>query len=481
MQNLGKIFFLCLLLQQSISAQVVAKVDATHVGIGEEVTYNLILSGEDIKKPEIYTLCGEDVIGTSSSTSIQMINGDYKKNYVLSYKFVAKKSCTIESVTLEVDGKKESTQSIDIVVEKIVSSPSDDFSLTLQSDTNEVYVGEAFELTLLLRQKKSMAVVDSKFVSPDFKGFWIKGEPTQESSEDGGFINTKIKYKMAPQREGNLYISPAQIGLASRQNTRNYWGGFFQEVKWKNYFSNDLNITAKPLPEGVILVGNCTIEASVDKNETNVNEAVNLTIKVQGQANLEDIKSFKPYIDGVSVFDEKITIKDDTLTQKITFVADRSFTIPSFSLKLFNPETKSISTIATHPIEINVKNASPKAQEEKLVIKKEAPTLKNSAEATTSNENILKTLEPLFLGIAFVVGIGVGILLMLVKPFLVFKRERKINLKDHKTLLIKLLPFKENEDVKEIVTVLENNLYSQEREHLDAKKLKEIVKKYKLS
>jgi len=479
MQYLGKLIIIFFISQQAIYADVVAKVDNTHVGFGEVVTYNLILSGEDIKKPDIYTLCGEDVVGTGSSTSIQVINGEYKKNYVLSYKFVPKKSCTIESVSLEIDGKTQKTKPIDIVVEKFVASKNDDFFLTLSASKNEVYVGEAIELTLLFKQKKSAKVVDNKFVNPEFKGFWVKGEPKQEVTNDAEYINTKVIYSVSPQREGVLEITPASIAIASRQNTKNYFGGFFPEVKWKTYFSNDLNITSKAVPSGVDVVGDIEIQASADRSEINPNEAVNVTIKVKGKANLEDIKAFKPYINGVSVFDEKIVIKEDLLSQKITFVADRSFTIPAFSLKVFNPITQEIKTVSTQEIMIQVNNAKVKPEEELRIKREDTPKIDDTKVLVEAKgfENL-----DIFLSAAiFLAGIVIGVLLMLLKPLIFLKGEKKFNTQNHKMLLVKLMPYEENTDVRELIDVLEANMYNNETQVIDKKKIKEIVKKYEIS
>ena len=479
MRCLGRVFFILFISQQTIYADVVANVDNTHVSFGEVVTYNLILSGEDIKKPDIYTLCGEDVIGTGSSTSIKVVNGDYQKNYVLSYKFVPKKSCVIESVSLEIDGKTQKTEPVDIVVEKFVASKNDDFSLILSASKNEVYVGEAVELTLLFKQKKSAKVVDNKFVNPEFKGFWVKGEPKQEVTNDAEYINTKVIYKIAPQREGVLEITPANIAIASRQNTKNYYGGFFPEVKWKTYFSNDLNITSKAVPSGVDVVGDIEIQASVDTSEINPNEAVNVTIKVKGKANLEDIKAFKPYINGVSVFDEKIVIKDDLLSQKITFVADRSFTIPAFSLKVFNPITEETKVVSTQEIMIQVNNAKVKPKEE-LTIKREDTPKVDDAKVITEAKSFEK-IDIFWMGAIFLAGIVIGVLLMLLKPLISLKSEKKFNTKDHKMLLVKLMPHEENTDVREIIDMLEANMYTNETQAIDKKKIKEIVKKYEIS
>ena len=254
MKSLGKIFFILIGVTQVVFGNVAASVDTNRVAYGEVVSYSLTISGDDVKRPEIFTLCGEDVISTGSATSIQIVNGDYQKSYVLSYKFIPKVSCVIEPISVEVGGKTHKTQSIDITVEKIIASKDDSFSLKLSTSKNEVYVGEAFEVTLLFKQRKSAQVVDSKFTQPEVKGFWVKGEPKQEITQGKDYTTTKIVYTMAAQREGSLYVTPAKIAIASRKNVKNYFGGFFPEVKWKTYFSNDLNITSQALPNDISLL-----------------------------------------------------------------------------------------------------------------------------------------------------------------------------------------------------------------------------------
>ena len=475
MKNLGKIFFILLGLSQMIFANVTASVDSDHVGFGEMVTYSLSLSGDDIKRPEVYTLCGEDVVSTGSSTSIQIVNGNYQKSYVLSYKFVPTASCSIEPLSVEIAGKTHETQAIDIVVEKIVASKYDDFSLFLSVNKDEVYVGEPFELTLLFRQKKSAQVVDNKFSQPELKGFWVKGKPKQEIIKDQEFIDTKVLYTIAAQREGILQITPAQIGIASRQNVKNYYGGLFPDVKWKTYFSNDLNISVKALPSGVALVGNFSIEAFSDKIKVNPNEVVSVTIKITGNGNLEDIKTFKPYIDGVSVFDEKILIEDNVLTQKITFVADTSFEVPSFSIRAFDSQSKEIKTLTTDAIKISI-NSSKVSKKEELIIKKEDKQKEDIEKVVLQTTSI----DTLWIVAIFLVGLIFGIGLMLLKPLFIYERKNKLNLNDSKMLLIKLMPFKDNTDVREVIDILETNLYKDSTKEIDKKLIKEIIEKYEI-
>ena len=45
-------------------------------------------------------------------------------------------------------------------------------------------------------------------------------------------------------------------------------------------------------------------------------------------------------------------------------------------------------------------------------------------------------------------------------------------------LLMKLLPYKDDNEVKKIVGILENNIYANKKEEYDKKVLKEVLKRY---
>lgn len=183
MNTILKLLFLLFVSSHGVYAEVIAKVDYKTVESGEMVTYSLSISGEEITRPNIKRLCDSDVISTSSQTSMQIINGNISKNYVLSYKFVPQKSCTIEPVEVEVDGKIESSNSLEIKVVPVSGTKDLDFVLKLQSDKKELFVGETFDMTLTFKQRKNAEAVDSKFTSPELKGFWVKNESKLNSLE----------------------------------------------------------------------------------------------------------------------------------------------------------------------------------------------------------------------------------------------------------------------------------------------------------
>ena len=478
MKNLGKILILIYLIPLSLIARevanVVASVDSSDVERGEMVTYELMVDGDNIVRPTILTLCGQNVISTGSQTSIQMINGTMTKSYIFTYKFLPQESCVINPVEVEIDSKIVKANSVKVNVSKMKIKKDSPFILILESDKKQVYVGEPFEMTLLFKQRDGAEAVDSEFIAPNFQGFWIKDESKSKRYKKDGYTITEKKYILSAQRVGELKISSAQMRVAYRTHTRDPWAGVISRIKWKSHYSNELDIGVKVIPNGLSLVGDFRVSAEIDKNSIKANEAVNVNIRVLGDGNLEDIKSFKPDIDGVNVFDEKINIVDGVLMQKMAFVSDRDFTIPSFRLKFFNPTTKEVKIIQTKSFNIKVQN--PKAKQETLNIKRD-----NTAKKESIRENddiIISTINGI---IIFIVGIGVGILLSLIKPLRRSKKAKALNIKDEKLLLVKLLPYKDDAEVQTILEALELNLYSSKKEKIDKKILKELIKKYNIS
>ncbi|MDY0124059.1 BatD family protein [Sulfurimonas sp.] len=475
MRTITKLLFLLLLSLSSAYAEVVAKVSPKEVELGEMVTYSLTISGEDITRPNIRRLCDSDVISTSSQTSMQITNGSINKNYTLSYRFVPQKSCVIDPTEVEVDGKTESSNSVEVKVVPVSGAKDQDFVLKLESSKKELFVGEAFDLTLTFKQRSDAEAVDSEFTPPELKGFWIKSESEPKRYQDSKYTITEIVYSLAPQRAGEQKISQAQMRIASRGSRASAWGDWIPTIKWKTYFSNELSFDVKPLPSGVSLVGDFAIEAVADKREIKANEAVNITITVSGDGNFEDIKSFKPSMDEVAVFDEKISIEGKKLTQKIAFVSDRDFTIPSFSLRYFDPETKEVKEVSTKEIKINVTNELSK---EELVIKKE----ERASVGQTQGASVSKEYDMLTLVFIFIGGVAAGIAIMLYRPNFSFEKKAKEgSIKDPKILLTKLLPYKDDREVAEIVEILEKNIYSSEKIEVDKKALKELLKRYGIS
>ena len=347
-----------------------------------------------------------------------------------------------------------------------------DYSLKLQSTKKEVYVGEPFEVTLLFKQRRDAEPVDSEFTSPKFSGFWIKSESKPQKMQEGDYDITKIVYKVAAQRVGNLKVSAAKIRIATRVHTKNSEGLSVSKVQNTTYFSNELNIEANALVNGVDLVGDFSISARVEKSKVEVKEALHLTLEVLGEGNIEDISILTPSLLGVNVFEDEAVINANKLTQKVTFVAENDFTIPPYVLSYLDIKSQKIKTIATQEITVKVKNA--KAIQE--LILKEAG--EETLDKTLSTQNFFSDF---WIATAYIVGLLSGVLLMIYKPWNLLAKEKRASVKKPKTLLWKLLPYNSDKKVDDIINALERNIYLNNGEDIDKKVLKEIIEKYKIS
>lgn len=464
MKNLGKIF---LLLAINLFAGVQSYVDNANIVLGDSVTFTIKLSGNDVEKPDIDKLCGVDATGISQSTSFSDINGHISKTYILGYRFEPQKSCVIKPITVKIDGKDLQTQLINIKVTKTPQQTKDTkFNLELSTNKKEVLVGEPFDVTFKFKQKMNSGAVELRYSEPKFEGFWVKSKTKPKIKQGADYSLTTITYTLTPQRVGKLQIDPAKIAVAQRVLNRGDFGVLVQQVKWRSYYSNTLSVDVKPLPNGVDLVGDFQIFTKYKQTNIAQNEAFNVEVVVKGQGNLEDIKSFKPNIKGVNVFDEKLEIKGNELTQKLAFVSDEDFTVPPFKLVFFDTKSKKTKVIKTKAIKVHVD-----ATHKQMVIKQ--PTKTDVVTTTVVKKEPSYTLSV----VTFFIGLVVGMLFMWSKPWQI-EREQKVNIKDKKLLLIKLLPFKDEDDVKKVVDILEKNIYENQNIELDKKLLKEVVKKY---
>lgn len=459
-----RLFFVIILIINSLYAQIKATVDSSLVQEGDVVTYSLQLNSDKVKKIDIKKLCDVDILSKSSNTSISIINGATSKNYTVNYSFIPQKSCTIEPIAVEIEGKVEYSNPIEIEVLKSQDVKDTNFILKLESLQKSVYLGEKFEAELTFKQKKGSLILDSEFIAPSFNDFWVKNEAKPQKYDDGEYSITKIVYTLSAKKTGKLVIPKALIKIASKSNQEIMQGFFIPRVNWKSYYSNDLEVDVKELPNDTMLIGDFSIKTVLDKNQTDADEPIHLTIEVEGDGNLEDIKSFEPKIEGVSIYSEKSYIEGAKLMQNITFVYDKDFTIPPFSLRFFSPSSNEIKEISTEPIDIKIKTIGTKT----INVKRE------SAESQVSSSSNMAFLLPI---ITFFIGLIVGILGMFYRGKLIVKKVKKSLIKEPKVLLAKLLPHKDDIEAREIIEILEKNIYQNQNIEIDKKALNNLLKK----
>lgn len=343
------------------------------VMVGErfQVVFSANADGRNFTAPsfEGFTVVGGPF--TSTSSSVQMVNGSVTRITTNSYTFAlqAYKEGTfrVGSASLNVKGTKITSEPFDIKVvpdDGSHAAPSGGGAASGQSqaqqNTNDpqvsgkdlflrvvpskksAYVGEQVVLTYKLYTKvpvSSLSVVKA----PSYAGFWTKdisdntgGTLRQSSEYINGIEYTSAeiqKVVVAPQRAGKLTLDPmvieciAQIRRENnRQRSMDPFEEFFNDpffnrnitnVK-KELTSNSFVLEVKSLPEAnkpasfAGAVGNYNFKSDIDMTELKTNEAFTLTYTVSGTGNIELLQMPEPvFPPDFEVYDPKISTSTD--------------------------------------------------------------------------------------------------------------------------------------------------------------------------
>ena len=349
------------------------------VFVGErfQVVFESNAEGRNFQAPSFE---GFNVVGgpfTSTSSSIQVVNGSISRTTRNSYTFalqaIQEGTFRIGSASLTVSGDKVNSEPFEIKVlpDDGSHAPSgggggSSNQRQSQQNTNDpqvsgkdlffrcipskksVYVGEQVVLTYKLYTKVPVSSVSLSKV-PSYAGFWTKdisdnnGTLKQSSEYVNGIEYTTAEIQkmiIVPQRSGKFTIDPmtmecvAQI-RTQRNNSRSMdpFEAFFNDPFFnrnitnvqKELSSQSFSIEAKNLPENAKpatfagAVGNYKFTSSIDKTELSTNEAVTLTLSVSGSGNIELLQMPEPvFPPDFEVYDPKITISTDVNSQGMT-------------------------------------------------------------------------------------------------------------------------------------------------------------------
>jgi len=481
--SLGKII-LFLFIPILSFANVSATLDKVAVIKGDNATLTIRATGSNIEFPKLRDLEGHPIVGTSTSTSITIVNGSMKKTKIIKYTFTPKYTFIVPNYSIIINGKEEQTEPIKIkVLEPTASSPNDILQLELKLNKKTAYVGEALKASVIFKYKVGSNLVDVNLEEFKINHFWIKTLNSSKPYEKNGYILLKQDYLIFPQLAGNYTIDKQLINVASREYGTNM-------IRWKKIFSKEVQVNIKALPQGLSIQGDYKITASVDAQSTKANKPVNLTIRIKGNGNIDDIEEFKLELEDEVVYSTKPTVKTfiqggkygGEFTQKLSIIADKDFTIPSIKFKYFDIRTKSVKTIKTKPFNIKVKG--------KAKITPNIQTNKNTAQVKTVQlpAKIIYKSEDSYIKYIFAI---IGFILGIVATFLLLKK--KVKKEDLRDLSIKIKKAKNDKELYNIllaysynikivsqIKLLEQNIYNNKNNPISKETLYDIVEEFDL-
>ena len=498
--------FLILILTSFTFAEVKVSLSSPRVYVGSVVNFIITADGNNIVFPKINTIEGNSIIGTSSSESISMINTNITRTTSKTYSFRASKSLVVPSFIVKADGEEFKTEELNLTVLKpTATKKGSEFMVELSLDKNESYVGEALNLSISFKSKLDAQADQVQLGEPKLENFWVKKKEKVKHSTEGEYVVQTIKYTLFPQKSGYYTIPAIETLVGKIERRQRQSGGFFndpffnsmtQQLNWQKVYSNSLKLKVNPLPNGLELYGNYQIQAKVDKKKVEANKPINLSISVKGEGNIDDVKKFELNIADVIIYadEPKISSKEvygiyqGAFKEKIALIADQNFTIPSLVLEYFDKKSKTVKSIHTEPIDIEVVGGTKSMTSAKSTIEV-SPSQIIQAPSKVERKIVIEKedayLKYLFLVIGSVLGV---VLMIIINVFSKKEKKQESNIikmikkaKDDKALFNILLPYsKEDKVVSNALNHLEENLYKKASHKINKEDLMDFFEEREL-
>lgn len=494
--NLGKIFILTILFITGLFADVKLTLNTPAIYEGELASFTITSDIDDTTFPQINTIGNYNILNRASSTSRTYINGNYSKKVSYTYSFAPKEDVIIPPFKIKANGKVYETKVAKIsVIKASASKDGEDFVLEIKADKKEVKVGESINLDVVFKYKLDSKIDKLQMNEPKLENFWIKKVGEADKSSENDYIVFTQKYILFPQKAGeyDLNSMQADVGKQIKRRISNDFmnDSFFNDpffdavtnrISWQKVYSNSLHLVVKPLPNNLELFGDYTLETSVDKNEVNADQPVNLSINIKGVGNIDDIQKYTLNIDNVVTYAEEPKISSSfegneykgTFSQKIAFVSQSDYTIPELTLTYFDKNTKQVKTIHSQAINIKVNNSNQNSSKVKIETSNNIPKVSSNTNVQDVEKD--KTTKYIILAICILL-VGLALFIFFTKKKTDKKVEKNIirlikKAKNDKELFELLLPYsKKNKLIEDIQNQLEENLYKNAKNKIDKKAL----------
>ena len=397
---------------------VTAQVDRNRLSTDEALQLTVVVdsSAGRASQPSLPPLDGFQILGTSSGTSITIVNGDMTStaNYNYTLRPTSTGQLVINPITVSVGGQVYTTQPITVEVTQGTgqvqpapnpanpnlgslpgfpnlnnlfqslpgsrsglgnqSQPLDpadaptelvgqNFFIEAEVDNPNPYQGEQVLYTFRFYQAESL-FDQPEYQAPAFTGFWseeLNDDQVNYTTEAAGrpYRVTELQAVLFPTGIGKVTIEPAKLTIP---------GDFFSRGQVLQ--TQPVNLNVRPLPDNAPAnfqgaVGQFNIVAQADTAETEVNETVTLNVALSGQGNMENLAD-PLWAEGEEwrAFDSKATVNTQFTNGALS--GTRSYErllvptqpgdllLPAVEYSFFNPQTESYETVSSEPIIVHV-------------------------------------------------------------------------------------------------------------------------------
>ena len=378
------------------------------VGVGRPFVLNVEITGAQSvsEEPELPDLGSfAQYLGSSTQSSVQMVNGRTSVSLTIQYRFQALREGTFEIPAFDVPvaGQTLATEPLQVIV---AASPPpqggrgatgggaggvvgpDDLFVTAEATKSRVRDGEP--LVVEYRLWTRLDVTSFNFTRvPEPQGFWAEdvtptGQPQVEQlSRNGQQYTTAVIRRVAlvPTGPGERTLEAIGLEVQVRVRSRDPFGDFFgpsslfgSTVVPTAVLSNPLTIAVQALPPGRPepfsgVVGSLALSARLDRDSVATNEAVTLSVTARGEGDIRSIPDLELGLPGdFEIFPPEVSASvrpfgpglsgEKTFEYVLIPRAPGRRELPSVSLGYFDLDAGAYRTAATEPLSLTVTGAA---------------------------------------------------------------------------------------------------------------------------
>ena len=350
---------------------------------------------------------------TGQSFSSSTINGKTTAQTTYSYTYIlrAKNEGTFElrPASIEADGKVIESNSLEIRVVKAQSQPQssqqqggnkqsqqrsasnvdlgkDNLFVRVEFSKRSAYRGEQIVATVKLYSHPEIGISGFEEVNlPTYEGFYTQDlEMPKNINLSREVYNDRIyqvgvlkKTILFPQQNGQIKIDPFSLSVLVRQQVkaRSFFDDFFDNYRTvrARITSDPVTINVKDLPTEPANfmggVGNFNVSSEISNTDVTTNDAVTLTVKINGSGNIRLIRTpelklpsdFEVY-DPKATDNVKATDNGVSGTKTIEYLFQPRFEgdykIPAIKFAYFNPATGTYVTKSTQEYDLHVEKGT---------------------------------------------------------------------------------------------------------------------------
>lgn len=317
-------------IQSFAQVRVSLQVDTAKASTDESIRAEVVVHGvRDLdQKPSLLGINDFSVQDHGVSSSIQFINGRMTARNSFNYTLFPKKEGTFTVGPAEVfyNGKKYVSNKVSLQISKETSTQGNEikpYFIKGVVDKKSVMVGVPIIYTFQFARK--VEVVNANWEPPKFEGF-----NSERQGDERTFLKTingerwrmtEISFKLTPLNTGTITIGEASLvaGVVVEDRRRrrrsnslidNFFGGGFRNTKKIHLRTKPIEIHVGTLPayqgdgQNVGHIGRLKVSTQLSKSVLKVGESTTLTIRFEGDGNvntlkyqLPDLPDFKVYAD----------------------------------------------------------------------------------------------------------------------------------------------------------------------------------------